>query len=56
MTFCDCAVCESPIQSPADATLLRDGTPGETDPGSVAYRHTDCDPADYTPPTQTNIF
>ena len=55
MTFADCPVCGSPIDDPADATLMRDGVREEDDPGEARYRHVDCDPADRPRDVSTTI-
>jgi len=43
-----CAVCDEPIQDPADAATVHEGFPNpyESDPGRVVVRHTWCDPDD----------
>ena len=55
MTFADCPVCGSPIDDPADATLMRDGVREEDDPGEARYRHVECDPADAPRDVSTTI-
>ena len=55
MTFADCPVCGSPIDDPADATLMRDDVREEDDPGEARYRHVYCDPADAPRDLSTTI-
>ena len=46
MTFCDCAFCGDPIADAADAVMVDETPPGESDAGRVRYRHPDCSEAD----------
>ena len=55
MTFADCPVCGSPIDDPADATLMRDGVREKDDPGEARYRHVDCNPVDRPRDVSTTI-
>jgi hypothetical protein len=46
MPYADCTYCGEPIEDASDAVVARETPPDEDDPGTVAYRHPDCSPAD----------
>jgi len=55
VSYADCIYCGAPIPDASDAVVARETPPEDDEPGTVAYRHPDCSPADADPDRSTFI-